>query len=71
MKNKYCSITVKLLAFIIGIFISVALFGCMDPIVADMEAEHQRLSLIAKQELEQSPSDYPTSSQAKFLFPAP
>jgi hypothetical protein len=36
-----------------------------------MEAEHKRLGIIAKQELQQSPSVYPTVSQEKVLFPAP
>jgi hypothetical protein len=71
MDNKYCSITVKLLALIIGIFLAVTLLGCLDPIVADMEAEHQRLSLIAKQELQQGPSNYQSSSHVKVLYPAP
>lgn len=71
MNNKYYSVTVKLLAFIIGIFLAVTLFGCNDSIVSDMEAEHQRLSLIAKQELQQSPFNYQTGSQDKALYPAP
>ena len=71
MDNKYHSIIVKLFALIIGIFLAVTLLGCNDPIVADMEAEHQRLGIIAKQELRQSPSAFPTTSQAKVLFPAP
>lgn len=71
MDSKYHSIIVRLIALIIGIFIAVTLFGCIDPIVSDMEAEHQRLGIIAKQELQQSPSVYPTASQEKTLFPAP
>ena len=71
MDSKYNTIIVKLIALIIGIFITVTLFGCIDPIVSDMEAEHQRLGIIAKQELRQSPSVYPTASQEKVLFPAP
>jgi len=71
MDSKYHSIIVRLIALIIGIFIAVTLLGCIDPIVSDMEAEHQRLGLIVKQELRQSPSVYPTASQEKMLFPAP
>jgi hypothetical protein len=71
MNNKHSSITVKLLALIIGLFLAVTLPGCMDPIVSDMEAEHQRLGMIAEQDLQQSPFNYHTSSQSKALFPAP
>lgn len=71
MDSKYHSIIVRLIALLIGIFIAVTLLGCIDPIVSDMEAEHQRLGIIAKQELQQSPSVYPTTPQEKVLFPAP
>ena len=71
MDSKYNSIIVRLIALIVGIFLAVTLFGCIDPIVADMEAEHQRLGIIAKQELQQSPFIYPTNPQAKVLYPAP
>jgi len=71
MKNKYKSITIKLFTLIMGIFLSVTLFGCVDPIVADMEAEHQRLGIIARQDLQQNLSMSPTTSQTKALYPAP
>ncbi len=62
---------VKFLTIMMGIFLAVTLSGCNDPIVADMEAEHIRLSNIARQELRQGFSAYRTSSQAKAFFPAP
>lgn len=71
MKSKYKSITVKLFTLIMGIFLTVTLLGCIDPIVADMEAEHRRLGIIVKQELRQNLSNFPTTSQAKVLYPAP
>ena len=71
MKNKYKSITVKLFTLIMGIFLAVTLFGCSDTIVADMEAEHQRLGIIARQDLQQNLSISPTTSQTKALYPAP
>ncbi len=71
MDNKYSSIIVKLIALIIGIFLVMTILGCIDPIVADMEAEHQRLGILAKQELQQSQADFPATSQAKVLYPAP
>ena len=71
MKNKYKSITVKLFTLVIGIFLAVTLFGCMDPIVADMEEEHRRLGMIARQDLQQNIPTSPTVSQTESLFPAP
>jgi len=71
MKSKYNSIMVKLFTLAMGIFLAVTLLGCNDPIVADMEAEHRRLGIIAKQELRQGLSTFPTTSQAKVLYPAP
>lgn len=71
MKNKYKSIVVILFTLLIGLFLSVALFGCIDPIVADMEAEHERLGMIARQDLRQNLSTSPTGSHTKTLYPAP
>jgi len=85
MNSKYNSITIKLLILIIGIFVAVTLPGCMDPIVSDMEAEHQRLGAIVMQDLQQGPLNNQsdpvlqksfrmgtqTGSQSKTLFPAP
>ena len=71
MKNKYKSIIVKLLTFVMGIFLAVTLFGCNDTIVADMEAEHRRLGVIARQDLQQNLSRSPATSQTKALYPAP
>ena len=71
MKNKYKSIVVKLFTLLIGLFLSVTLFGCIDPIVADMEAEHERLGMIARQDLRQNLSTSPTGSHTETLYPAP
>jgi len=71
MKNKYKSIMVKLFTLVIGLVLSVTIYGCIDPIVADMEAEHQRLGMIAKQDLQRNLSTSPTDTQMETLFPAP
>lgn len=71
MKNKYKPVMVKLFTLVIGIFLSVTIFGCIDPIVADMEAEHRRLGMIAKQDLQRNISTSPNSTQIETLFPAP
>ena len=71
MKNKYKSITTKLITLLMGTFLAVTLPGCIDPIVADMEAEHRRLGILAKQDLQQNQFTSPTTSQAKVFYPAP
>jgi hypothetical protein len=85
MNNKFNSLTVKLFTLIIGIFLAVTLPGCIDPIVSDLDAEHQRLGEIVKQDLQQSPfnnqrdsisqkfyeTGIQTSPQSKTLYPAP
>ena len=71
MRNRYKSITVKLFTLLLGTFLAVSLFGCSDSIVADMEAEHQRLGMLARQDLQQNASLSPMDSQTHSLFPAP
>ena len=72
MENKYRSMIVKLLILLMGIFLAIMLFGCNDSIVADMEAEHQRLGLIVKHDLQNLPtSPSLESSNSKTLYPAP
>ena len=71
MKSHYSSIRTKVLTVATAIFLAVSLMGCMDPIVADMEAEHLRLGNVVKQELRQGLSTFPPSSQPDVLFPAP
>ena len=71
MKSHYSSIMTRVLTVVTAIFLAVSLMGCNDPIVADMEAEHQRLGNVVKQELRQGFSAFPPSSQSEVLFPAP
>ena len=71
MKSHYSSIKTRVLTVATAIILAVSLMGCNDPIVADMETEHQRLGNVVKQELRQGLSSYPSSSQPELLFPAP
>jgi len=71
MKSHYVSIRTRVLTVATAIFLAVSLMGCIDPIVADMEAEHQRLGNVVKQELRNGPSAFPANSQPEVLFPAP
>jgi hypothetical protein len=71
MKSHYSSIRTRVLTVATVIFLAVSLMGCNDPIVGDMEAEHQRLGNIVKNELRKGLLASPSSSQTEVLFPAP
>jgi hypothetical protein len=72
MMESYCeSIMRRLLTWVIVIFLAVTLLGCGDPIVADMEAEHQRLGQVCQRELRQGLYAFPPSAQTEALYPAP
>ncbi len=72
MGSHFDSIMRRMLALIAGILLAVTLFGgCHDPAASDFEAEHRRLSSIARQELRQGPSAFPLTSQAGAFYPAP
>ena len=71
MKSHYSSIKTRVLTVATAIILGVSLMGCNDPIVADMEAEHQRLGDIVKNELRNGLTAFPPSSQPKVLYPAP
>jgi hypothetical protein len=70
MKSHYDSIRTTVLTAATAIFLAVSLMGCMDSIVAEMEAEHLRLGNECKQELQKCPSAYPPVSQ-KALYTKP
>ncbi len=53
-----------------GILLAVTLAGCIDPVAADMEAEHRELGQICEQELRQGLSAFSPTSQAQTLRPA-
>ena len=71
MKSFYDSIRRRLLLFVTIALAAVALPGCLDPIVGDMEAEHERLGRVCQQQLQQSRYGSPQISQTETLFPAP
>ena len=71
MENHYDSIFRRLLTLITMIFLAVAVMGCTDPIVTEMDAEHQRLVSRAERELRLgAPLSLPTSP-AETFHPAP
>ncbi len=71
MKRLDNSIMRKLLTFLIGIFLTVTLLGCQDPVAADRETEHRKLINIAEQQLQQGLCAQPPISQTQMLYPAP
>lgn len=70
MKSRYDSISRRVLVLITGVFLAVAFMGCHDPAAGDFEAEHRRLSNIARQELRQRPSAFPLTSQVEAFYQA-
>jgi len=71
MESHDNSIMRTLLILMTVFFLAVTLLGCHDPYAVDIEAEHRRLSSIAKQELRQGRlSAFPLSSQAEVFYPA-
>ena len=73
MEGNYVSIIRRLLTLTTMIFLAVTLTGCLDPSVAEMEANHRQLMNTAEQELAQAQglrSSLPTS-QAEVFYPAP
>jgi len=71
MKSYSDSIKQRFLLFAVLAFLSVALLGCLDPVVSKMEAEHERLGRVCQQELQQGGFASPRASQPETLFPAP
>jgi len=59
------------LLFAVLAFLAVALLGCLDPVVSNMEAEHERLGRVCQQQLRQGGYASPQTSQVETLFPAP
>jgi len=70
MKSYYDSIGRRVLVLITVVFLAVAFMGCYDPAAADFEAEHRRLSDIARQDLRQRPSAFPLTSQVEAFYQA-
>ena len=71
MKRLDTSIMRKLLTFLTGIFLTVTLMGCHDPVAADRETEHRTLINIAEKHLQQGLCAYPPVTQTQVLYPAP
>lgn len=78
MKSYGDSMIGRLLIFAMMVFLAVTLFGCQDPIVRDMDAEHQRLGRVCQQEIrqarlgsgEQGVSAFPAPARSGALYPA-
>jgi len=71
MKTHCDSILRRLLLIAVLAFLTVALFGCLDPIVSEMQAEHEQLGRVCQQELQRGGYASPRTTQPETLFPAP
>ena len=71
MESSYKFTTRRLLTFMAISFLAVALSGCMDSMVADMEAERQEVGFMVEQELQRCRSLVASqSSKSRTLPPA-
>lgn len=68
MESCYDFAMRRLLTFMTVMFLAVALLGCNDPMVADMEAERREVTFMAEQELQRCRSL--VASQVRTLPPA-
>lgn len=71
MKSHYDLVKTKVLTIASAIILAISIMGCNDSIVAEMEAEHIRLSNEAKLELQKCPSAYSSVSQTEAFYTAP
>jgi hypothetical protein len=79
MKSYSDSMIGRLLIFAMMVFLAITLFGCQDPVVRNMDAEHQRLGRICQQEIrqaqlgssEQGVSAFQAPARTGALYPAP
>ena len=51
MKSAYVLVLGKVLVFAAGIFITLSICGCGDPVVADFEANRRRMGETCKRDL--------------------
>jgi len=71
MKSCYDSIIKRFLLVAILVILTVVLFGCIDPVRSDMQAEHEQLGRVCQQELQRGGYASPRTTQPQTLFPAP
>jgi hypothetical protein len=71
MKSNSSLIWRKLLMVVMLFLMAVALSGCLDPVVAQMEAEHERLGAQLENDIRMNSFAYPTSYPQSRLYPAP
>ena len=71
MKSVYASVAGKVLVLAAGIFISLTMSGCGDPVVADFEANRLRMGDECKRDLRQSMTAFAPANQTPTFRPAP
>lgn len=71
MKSVYALLVGKVLVLAAGIFISLTISGCGDPVVADFEANRRRMGDECQRALSQGVTAFTPTSQARTFRPAP
>ncbi len=65
------SFKTKVLMLVTMLLLSVTLTGCLDPVVAQMEAEHERLGAQLERDLQQYGFPSPATPRTSSFYPAP
>ena len=70
MKSVYALLMGKVLVLAAGIFLSLMVSGCSDPVVADFEANRRRMGVDCQRELSQGGVAFTPINQTPTFRPA-
>lgn len=71
MENRRKLIRTKVLMVVTLLLLTVSLTGCFDPIVEEMQAEHERLGAQLERELRQHGFAAPATPPSQLFYPNP
>ncbi len=72
MKSMYGLAVGKVLVIAAVIFVTLTVSGCIDPVEADMQAEHRNLSIACEQDLLlRGVSGFSSAAHAPMFRPSP
>ena len=71
MESRRKLIRMRVLMVVTLLLLAVSLTGCLDPIDAQMQAEHERLGAQLEQELRQYGFATPAAPPSQLFYPTP
>jgi hypothetical protein len=71
MRSAYVLVLGKVLVFAAGIFITLSICGCGDPVVAEFEANRRRMGETCKRDLGYATPTFTPANRAPAFRPAP